>query len=158
TSPQRFSTTVPQQALFLMNSPFVVQQATAILQRPELKTARSEEEKVQELYRIVFHRTAEADELKLAHKFVQTKSEGPPPEPPVWQYGYGEYDVKAGKLKAFQKLPTYTKYGWQGSTNLPDAKLGWVMLSAEGGHPGNDLQHAAVRRWRAPQDGTISIS
>src|SRR5712672_3432201 len=33
TSPQRFSTTVPQQALFLMNSPFVVQQVTALLAR-----------------------------------------------------------------------------------------------------------------------------
>jgi hypothetical protein len=32
------------------------------------------------------------------------------------------------------------------------------MLSAEGGHPGNDRQHAAIRRWRAPADGWISIS
>jgi len=23
----------------------------------------------------------------------------------------------------------------------------WVLLNAEGGHPGNDLQHAAIRRW-----------
>ena len=158
TSPQRFSTTVPQQALFLMNSPFVVQQAGALLQRSELKGARSEEDRVQQLYALVFHRKADAEELKLAHRFLQLKSEGPPPEPATWQYGYGEYDDKAGRVKEFRSLPTYTKYGWQGSTNLPDAKLGWVMLSAEGGHPGNDRQHAAIRRWRAPLDGWISIS
>src|SRR5213594_1255369 len=44
TSPQRFTTTVPQQALFLMNSPFVVQQASATLERPEVRACASDEE------------------------------------------------------------------------------------------------------------------
>ena len=35
-APQRYSTTVPQQALFLMNSPFAVQQAKAVAARPEV--------------------------------------------------------------------------------------------------------------------------
>ena len=35
-APQRYTTTVPQQALFLMNSPFAVQQAKAIAARPEV--------------------------------------------------------------------------------------------------------------------------
>jgi hypothetical protein len=30
-------------------------------------------------------------------------------------------------------------------------------LTAEGGHPGNDREHAAVRRWVAPRDATIRI-
>jgi hypothetical protein len=32
------------------------------------------------------------------------------------------------------------------------------MLNAEGGHVGNDLQHAAIRRWRSPRDGVIAIT
>ena len=32
------------------------------------------------------------------------------------------------------------------------------MLNATGGHPGNDPQHAAIRRWTAPRDGAIRIS
>src|SRR5581483_2829751 len=35
-APQRFTTTVPQQALFLMNSPFALQQAKALAARPEM--------------------------------------------------------------------------------------------------------------------------
>ncbi|MEZ6082317.1 MAG: hypothetical protein R3C56_43560, partial [Pirellulaceae bacterium] len=39
----------------------------------------------------------------------------------------------------------------------PDPSLGWVQLSAEGGHPGNDTDHASVRRWTAPRDGVFRI-
>jgi hypothetical protein len=31
------------------------------------------------------------------------------------------------------------------------------MLNEAGGHAGNDLQHAAVRRWVAPRDGVVRI-
>ena len=42
-APQRYATTVPQQALFLMNSPFVVEQAKALAARPEVAGVRSRE-------------------------------------------------------------------------------------------------------------------
>jgi len=32
----------------------------------------------------------------------------------------------------------YTGEAWQGGPDWPDAKLGWVQLTAEGGHTGND--------------------
>ena len=32
-----------------------------------------------------------------------------------------------------------------------------AQLSAAGGHPGNDRQHAVVRRWTAPQEGSYAI-
>jgi hypothetical protein len=32
------------------------------------------------------------------------------------------------------------------------------MLTEAGGHPGNDLKHAAVRRWIAPRDARLTIS
>ncbi len=160
TSPQRFATTVPQQALFLMNSPFVVQQAKSLLERAEVKSAGSEEQKLQRMYQVAFQRAADADELKLARAFVQAQgaAESPVAEQPVWQYGYGEFDEAAKRVKNFKPLPHWTGYAWQGGTNLPDAKLGWVILNAEGGHVGNDLNHAAIRRWRAPLDGMISVS
>src|SRR5262249_3472421 len=34
----------------------------------------------------------------------------------------------------------------------------WVILNGHGGHPGNDQQHAAIRRWTAPVKGTLSIA
>ena len=159
TSPQRFSTTVPQQALFLMNSPFVVQQAMHLLHRPELKELATDEERLQALYQLAFQRSPEPEEVRLAEDYVrgQTTLAAPAASAPAWQYGWGEVDEASQRLKAFHPLPHFAKHAWQGGAKLPDSKLGWVMLTAEGGHPGNDPQHTAVRRWTAPCDGTVSI-
>jgi Protein of unknown function (DUF1553) len=159
TSPQRFSTTVPQQALFLMNSPFVVQQARSILDRPEVKEAVSDEQKIRSLYQKTFQRAPDAEEIKMALNFLKSQAaELAPTGNPVWSCGFGKFDEAAKRVENFTLLPHWTGYAWQGGTNLPDPKLGWVLLTAEGGHVGNDQNHAAVRRWRAPREGVIRIS
>ena len=80
----RFRTTVPQQALFLMNSPFVIQQAQHLSERKEITSVLSNGDKVRALYRIVLQRSPTRSELQLAEKFLsaQTLSEGslPPVE------------------------------------------------------------------------------
>lgn len=158
TSPQRFSTTVPQQALFLMNSPFVIERAKSLLARPEIKSASSDEQKIQQMYRVAFQRSPDKDEVKLGQQFVATQTTAEqPPEPPAWSYGYGRFDEAAKRTEGFAPLPHWTGYAWQGGDKLPDAKLGWVIVSADGGHVGNDQNHAAIRRWRAPRDGTVRI-
>jgi hypothetical protein len=157
TSAQRFATTVPQQALFLMNSPFVVEQAKKLVERTDAKA--TEEARIQKLYRIAYQRAPEREEIALGKQFVS----GQPPltnsesSPAVWQYGFGEFDEGTKRVKAFTALPHFTGSAWQGSAKLPDDKLGWVMLTADGGHVGNDSQHAAVRRWTAPADGSVKI-
>ena len=45
---------------------------------------------------------------------------------------------------------------WQGGPALPDPVLGWVLLTATGGHPG-DSRHCAIRRWIAPYDMTVTV-
>jgi hypothetical protein len=158
TSPQRFSTTVPQQALFLMNSPFVVQQAKALLDRPEVKTLANDEQKLQILYKLAFQRAPVPEEVKLAQQFLAAQAAAEEPsELPAWSYGYGHFDEATKHVENFTPLPHWTGYAWQGGTNLPDAKLGWVLLNADGGHVGNDQNHAAIRRWQSSRDGLLSI-
>jgi hypothetical protein len=71
-APQRFTTTVPQQALFLMNSPFVIEQAKAVLARtPEGDPAK----RIAELYRIVYARKPTADETTSAVEFVSAPAD-----------------------------------------------------------------------------------
>ena len=69
----RFHTTVPQQALFLMNSPFVIQQARALAQRPEVRCAGSRAEQIQTLYPLVFQRSASRAEIELGEKFMDAQ-------------------------------------------------------------------------------------
>jgi hypothetical protein len=70
-SPQRFTTTVPQQALFLLNSPFVIEQARALAARPEVASRTQPMEKVRELYRAAYGRAPDADEAAATLEFVR---------------------------------------------------------------------------------------
>jgi mono/diheme cytochrome c family protein len=69
-SPQRFQTTTPQQALFLMNSPFVTEQAKALAARAEVVNAKTPAEKVVALYRLALSRNPTKDESALALEFT----------------------------------------------------------------------------------------
>jgi len=84
--------------------------------------------------------------------------EKPKPAATVWEYGTGEFDPAAGKAKSFSKLPHFTGSAWQGGGSYPDDKFGWAQLTADGGHAGNDPQHAVIRRCISPIDGAVSIS
>jgi hypothetical protein len=71
TSPQRDATTVPQQALFLMNSPFVQECARKLLQRPEVAAEKDAAPRVERLYRLAYGRTPTAEEVGLAREFLR---------------------------------------------------------------------------------------
>ncbi|MGH7138282.1 MAG: DUF1553 domain-containing protein, partial [Pirellulales bacterium] len=67
---QRPRTTVPQQALFAMNSPFVLEQVRRLTARPEAAGRTNGAERVQGLYRLLLERPATNDEVDLARQFV----------------------------------------------------------------------------------------
>jgi mono/diheme cytochrome c family protein len=161
--PQRGSTTVPQQALFFMNGRFVAERAKALAGHPEVANAPDDAERVRRLYRMVYQRPATEGQVTAGVEFVRS-ADAPPAEPPpapvatAWQYGFGAYDSSADRVAGFTALPHFNGSAWQGGPAWPDAALGWVQLTATGGHAGDDLAHAAVRRWVAPRDMAIRIS
>ncbi|OYV92943.1 MAG: hypothetical protein B7Z73_04155 [Planctomycetia bacterium 21-64-5] len=67
---QRPRTTVPQQALFAMNSPFVLEQVRRLAARPEVAGEMDAARRVQALYRLVLGRVATNDEVELAVRFI----------------------------------------------------------------------------------------
>jgi hypothetical protein len=70
TSPRRDQTTVAPQALFLMNHPFVLDAAGAILTRPEISAATEFDSKVDRLNCLIYGRRAGADDRALARAFL----------------------------------------------------------------------------------------
>jgi hypothetical protein len=66
---RRPMTTVPQQALFAMNSPFVIEQAKALAARPE--ATGSPAERIAALYRIVLARPPSAAEVQAGLRFIE---------------------------------------------------------------------------------------
>ena len=162
--PQRAATTVPQQALFFMNSPFLAERARDLARRSETP-ASSPQQRVERMFRFCYQRPPTPQQTQAALRFIeQAAAAAPATAAPAqsaqsaWTYGYGEIDPATRRLKSFHKLTHFTGTAWQGGPEWPDTKLGWVQLTADGGHAGDDHRHAAVRRWTAPRDATVSIS
>ena len=72
---KRTQTTVPQQALYLMNSDFVIQQAKALAARTTDETNQDNpKERIRRLYRTALARDPDAEEMEAAAAFVDPES------------------------------------------------------------------------------------
>ena len=156
-APMRLTTTVPQQALFLLNSQFVAEQSTELMKRA---AGRDANEQVTNLYRLVLARAPNAEEMAAGLQFVTggasiAAAKASQPEP--WQYGSGEFDASSGRVKAFKHFAYFTGDSWQGSSMLPDPATGKARLRPNGGEPGDLSREAVIRRWISPMDGQVSI-
>jgi hypothetical protein len=77
-SPQRYTTTVPQQALYFMNSPFAMEQARHLVMRKEVAGASEPEKKVAGIYRVLYSREPTSEEIAMGVEFVgDEKAKGP---------------------------------------------------------------------------------
>ncbi|MFO0844674.1 MAG: DUF1553 domain-containing protein [Gemmataceae bacterium] len=72
-TPKRHATTVPQQSLYLMNSPFVQEQARALAARTE---GGGDEARIDRLHRLVYGRPAAPEEVALGVAFVRGPASG----------------------------------------------------------------------------------
>jgi hypothetical protein len=158
-SPERHLTTVPQQALFLMNSTFMAEQARSLAGRLQALAAERKEERIEWLYRLLFGRSPSLRERELGCQLADAPLAEPVvTKPRAWFYGYGQYDRDTQRLENFRALDHFSGVSWQGGSSLPDPETGRLSLTASGGHAGIDQRHAAVRRWVAPTDGTVEIT
>ena len=157
---QRFQTTVPQQALYLMNAPFVLQQAQALAARDEFKKFTTDDARIGFLYEAIYQRRPAADEVTMAKAFLAAPGEGAAESAPNagWHYGYGEFDEAAKRVKTFTPFAFFTGGQWQVGRDFPDKEFGHLLLRAEGGHPGQNQSRAVIRRWVAPRDGLVAVS
>jgi hypothetical protein len=96
TSPRRHVTTVPQQALFLLNSPFVIERAR------QLAAAESRisnpEARVRAYYRRIFGRSPDPRELELGVRFVQEQERNP-----GWKAGSGALKPSEAALNPWEE-------------------------------------------------------
>jgi cytochrome c553 len=76
-SARRSRTTVPQQALFLMNSPFVVDQARALAARQDVAELTDPAARIKRLYEILFSRPATDDEVTIGRQFIDSAGSAP---------------------------------------------------------------------------------
>jgi mono/diheme cytochrome c family protein len=75
-SGRRYETLVPQQALFLMNSPMVIETARKLVDRPQFADLKSDEERVTLLYLAIFQRWPTKREVELGLAYVKSNPAG----------------------------------------------------------------------------------
>src|SRR5581483_7473023 len=72
---RRHDTTVPQQALFLMNSPLVIEQAKKLVALPEFLACQDEAARIEFLYERIYQRPPRAEEINLGEEFINEAPE-----------------------------------------------------------------------------------
>lgn len=161
---KRPHTSIPMQALFMMNSPFVQQQAKLVMDRPEIKNAPDPVAKIDALHRAVLSRDASEQDRQLGQNFIQQidqslASFGTRQTLTDWQYGYGGIDPETEAV-SFKRLEFWTGENWQVGPEYPikDDPRSYLRFYRDGrSHPGSNNQHASVLRWTAPRTMTIDI-
>jgi hypothetical protein len=153
--PQRYLTTVPQQALLLMNSPFVHEQARALAAR--VRDLRDVRARIEHLYQLVYGRRPTSDELSLGLQFVSGADSPSRAARDDWQYGQGEYDEKAGRVVSFTKLAYFINGQWRNSAMPGDPRDTTASIHARGGTPGGGKTQMPIKRWVATFDGRIKV-
>jgi len=87
-APQRYQTTVPQQALLLMNSPLVAELAKALSARADVVAIADPSGRISRMIQMAWGRAPSERELRLALDFVTAESSPPAPGAPeldAWQ-------------------------------------------------------------------------
>jgi hypothetical protein len=95
TAAERSTTMVPQQALFGMNHPFVIERARAVCGQEAFK-AGEDAAKAKLLYRALFQRPPTQRETLLATEFVRSTPRGGEDDRGVWRYGCGDPAATSG--------------------------------------------------------------
>jgi len=157
TTGKRFQTTVPKQALFLMNNSMVVEQVRNMVTRSEFTRIVSEEEKVKSLYRICFQRDPSPLEIKVALAYMvdaMKEDMSDVKKEYNWKYGYRVIDQKTKSLSKFFELPTFEKETYK-STNAFFVNL---TINKTGGELMNNPNIYSIRQWVSPREGLFQAN
>ncbi len=163
---ERAQTNVPQQALFALNDAFIIDQARAIAAQAESSATQATNpapvEAIRAIYRQVHQREPSAHESELAQRMLASVSKNIPPQlTGAWQFGFGNANPSLSRAQAFHPFGHFDAQArrYQGSSTYPDrARHGFAAVTETGGHPGDGIDMASIRRWTAPHDGTFSIA
>lgn len=157
-SPMRYVTTVPQQALFLMNSPFMQKRANRLANQTPVQGSTLDSQAIQVLYRNILRRDPRPEEVEMAQLFsADATALSKRSQAFVWRYGSGnvEKDPNTGKVSVadYEPFKHFGKVGkntqsWTPDKEHPSKEFGHLCIGVGTGHPGES--RAAIMQWTSP--------
>jgi len=157
TTGRRFQTTVPKQALFLMNNAMVIEQVRNMITRPEFIRIVTEEDKIRTLYRICFQRDPSPLEIKIGLRYIEGAMKEDMSDVKKeynWKYGYRVVNDRTKVPSNFFEFQRFDKDVYS-STN--DFFKG-LSVTKTGGTLSQNPSLKSIRQWTSPRNGTFSIS
>lgn len=157
-TPKRLFTTVPQQALYLMNHPQIGTLGREIADQA-IRSSSTIDQQVDVLFQRILSRPPTVVEREECASFLRLPIGRREKrfDPRVnWTYGTSPVNEDS-RVTDFRPFPVFSGQTWQDQEKLPaSSPYSYASLGAENGHPGP--KHAVVRRWTAPADGHVLIS
>ena len=158
TTGKRPQTTIPMQALFTLNSEFVMNRASRLSAAVEASP-----DPIGELHRRVFAREPSAEDRQLAESFLSSfdsADEAPRQNLTGWSYGWGGLGNGGNELtfNLFEHWDGKAR-DWRPRAEYPirNSPLSYLHIGSSS-HPGLGDDHACILRWHAPRKMTIEIS
>ena len=147
-APRRSRTALAPQALFLLNSSFVVDRARNLAKATQPEEPAATSNALRALYQRIFQRDPAEKEVARAVAFLAAypKNDVVMPEVNDWFYGTGDLDSQGQRVVNFQPLK------FAGNKVVGS---GGMELTKDGGLPAEGK--AIIRRWVAPKDGKVNI-
>lgn len=161
-SPKRYTTTVPQQALFLLNNNqmFELARRTASYVR-ENSVNQAPETLAAAMFARVLSRQPNQKETEAAAKFLREplhEAEIEIEAQTLWSYGTAEIDAQ-NQPGTLTRFPVFKNSQWQASEEFPSqGTFGYAYLAKENGHTPRDVNQAVVRRFTAPFSGQVRLT
>ena len=152
---RRSVSTVPLQALSLLNSDIVSNAAIGFAQRAINESPR---DPVGWAYQAAFGRQANHEQLAILTEFIKQQTDlylATSGERKAWQFGYGTIDSQDPRTVNFTHFPVYLKQQWQLGPDYPHQGSYWAGLNATGGHPGSDKP--VIVQWTSPLNGKYRV-
>ena len=167
---RRNQSTVPLQALSLLNSDLVVNAAEAFADRVLHK---SSEDPLGWAFELAYSRPPLDAERETLEAFMQKQQAlhlATDRVKEVWAYGYGTIDSKDSRKVNYKAFPAYEKakslyvnesvqrnvWQWQLGPDYPFKGSFWAGINATSGHPG--VGKPVILKWTSPVTGTIKIN
>jgi hypothetical protein len=154
-APKRIETTVPQQALFLLNSPLLIRRAEGLVNDPELQKLTDERSRIQWIYRKVHQR--DPTETEIADTLEWLSETDPADYAPrlggSWEVRYAR-DVD-GALSEETIFPLFQDNSWRTGPDLATSPIRWIHAGPDGGHTADG--YSPILRWRAGGSGEVKL-
>lgn len=154
-APKRMETSVPQQALYLLNSPLLIRQAEKLAALPDFQNLPDDTARIHFLYNRIYQRQPSGAEINaMAQWLADTDpADYAPRLTGAWEVRYAR-DTD-GVLSEEQTFPIFHEKSWRTGTELASSPVRWLHVGAQSGHTADGF--SPIIRWRAQGSGQVKL-